>query len=283
MDKSIVSIFYFSGTGNTWWVGERLCEELSEHKFDANAYSIEQLTEKETAALIKKSEIVGLGFPIYGSDVPRIFHDFIRRLPRMEEEKSTLGFVTQMAWSGDGMNFLENELSEKGYRLKWAAEFNMPNNIALPIFPLPYSSDHNKFTPQLEKCEQKIADLCAKIANNKPYRQHNGVLAAASAWIQRGPFRLAHDWGRKFWSVDEKACISCNRCERCARLCPVGNIVIQNGVPIHSNQCVYCMRCFNYCPTHAIHYMGMKNTRLERIPPFQGPTADFRPEMLIKK
>jgi ferredoxin/flavodoxin len=280
MNKSIVSIFYFSGTGNTGWVSELLSKTLSEHGFQASAYSIEQVSDKETAALIHKSELIGLGFPIYGSDVPRIFHDFLRKLPRLEEEKSILGFVTQMMWSGDGINFLGPELLEKGYCLRWAAEFNMPNNIALPIIPLPYESDFNKFTPQLEKCGKQIADLCAKIANNQPFRQHSGVLAAAAAWIQRGPFRLVHDWGRKFWSVDEEAC---NSCERCALLCPVGNIVMQNGLPIYSDQCVYCMRCFNYCPTHAIHYMGMKNTRLEKNRPFQGPTENFRPEMLIKK
>ncbi|MDO9546841.1 MAG: EFR1 family ferrodoxin [Pelolinea sp.] len=280
MDKSIISIFYFSGTGNTWWVSERLSEELNKLGFRASAYSIEQVTDKETAALIQKSSIIGLGFPIYGSDAPRIFHDFISRLPYLEKEKPIVGFVTQMAWSGDGMNFLEKELSEKGYRIRWASEFIMPNNIAVPIFPLPYVSDYNKFIPQLEKRRQQISDLCVKIANDEPYRQNSGRLAAASAWIQRGPFRLVHDWGRKFWSVDEGACNSCNIC---ASLCPVGNIEMQHGLPVYSDQCVYCMRCFNYCSAYAIHYMGMKNTRLEKTRPFQGPTADFRPEMLIKK
>lgn len=135
MNKSIVSIFYFSGIGNTWWVSEQLCEELNTLGFLTSAYSIEQLTDKETAKLIQKSSIIGLGFPIYGSDVPRIFHDFLNRLPSLEEDKSTLEFVTQMMWSGDGINFLGRELLEKGYRLRWAAEFIMPNNIALPIFP----------------------------------------------------------------------------------------------------------------------------------------------------
>jgi NAD-dependent dihydropyrimidine dehydrogenase PreA subunit/flavodoxin len=280
MSNKTISIFYFSGTGNTWWISELLSKKLNGLKFQAKAYSIEQVNEKEIAGLVQASDIIGLGFPIYGSDVPRIFRDFLDRLPTLEKEKETLGFVTQMAWSGDGMNFLKNALFQKGYALKWSAEFNMPNNIALPIFPLPYSSNVDSFKPQLKQCEQQAETLCFKIAGNEPSLQHTGILAAMSAWVQRGPFRLVHDWGRRFWSVDAEACTAC---QRCARLCPVGNIEMRNGLPIYSDQCTYCMRCFNYCPTHAIHYLGMKNTRLERNPPFQGPSADFQPEMLIKK
>ena len=171
MNTQIVSIFYFSGTGNTWWASERIAEELTTHGFRANAHSIEQVTAKEVAAMIEKSSIIGLGFPIYGSDVPRIFHNFIRTLPRQKVQKPVLGFVTQMAWSGDGMNFLEEELISLGYRIRWAAEFNMPNNIALPILPLPYSSDTSKFKPQLKKCTQKITDLCVKIANKPSHEK----------------------------------------------------------------------------------------------------------------
>lgn len=279
MNTQIVSIFYFSGTGNTWWASERIAEELITHGFRANTYSIEQVKGKETDVLIEQSSIIGLGFPIYGSDVPRIFHDFIRALTRQKAQKPVLGFVTQMAWSGDGMNFLEEELISRGYRICWAVEFNMPNNIALPIFPLPYSSDTSKFKPQLKKCSQKITDLCVKIANNDDYRQHDRWIHAASAWIQRGPFRLAHDWGRKFWSVDPDACSSC---DRCAQICPVENIRMGDGLPIHGGECVYCMRCFNFCPTLAIRYMGMKNKRAKKKIPFQGPVPAFRPEMIIK-
>ena len=280
MNTQIVSIFYFSGTGNTWWASERIAEELTKHGFRANAYSIEQVTGKETFALIEKSSIIGLGFPIYGSDAPRIFHDFIHALPEQKAQKPVLGFVTQMAWSGDGINFLEEELISNGYRIRWAMEFNMPNNIALPIFPLPYSSDFSKFKPHLEKCSQKITDLCAKIAKNEVYRQHNRWIHSAAGWIQRGPFRLVHDWGRKFWSVDPDACTSC---ERCAQICPVENIRMGYGLPIYSSGCVYCMRCFNYCPTLAIHYMGMNNKGGKNNTPFQGPVPNFRPEMITKK
>lgn len=238
------NIFYFSGTGNTWWVSERIAEELKTLGISAKAHSIEQVSESQTEGLINQSTMIGLGFPIYGSDAPRIFHDFMRILPQQTTPKKTLGFVTQWMWSGDGINFLEKDLQKKGYDLRWSAEFNMPNNIAL--HPLIYSADYEVTHPKLEKCEENIRAFCSKVAKGEKYQQHSDWFSAASAWIQRGPFRLLHDFGHRFWSVDAEACTSCNKCKR---ICPVENIEMLDGLPVHGDACVYCIRCFNFCPT----------------------------------
>jgi ferredoxin/flavodoxin len=273
-------IFYFSGTGNTWWVSERIVQTLNGMGTEASAHSIEQVSMEETAALISEADAVGFGFPIYGSDAPRNFLHFLQALPQQTQDKDTFGFVTQLGWSGDGFNFLRGMMEKKGYRLKWATEFNMPNNIALSFFPFPYSADYERFTRQLQKCEQKIGRVCQKIAAEEGWREHSDLFSAASAWIQRGPFRQAHDWGRKYWSVDAEACIGC---ERCLRICPVSNIRMEEGVAVHGGECVYCMRCYNYCPTLAIHYFGASNKRAERNPPFKGPVKDFKPELICKQ
>lgn len=272
-----MEIFYFSGTGNTHWVSQRLVETLADAGMEAAAHSIEQITLADASARISAADLVGFGFPIYGSDVPRNFLKFLQALPDQAHGKDTLGFVTQLGWSGDGFNFLRGMLERKGYRLKWSAEFNMPNNIAIPFFPFPYSAEYDRFAPMLERCEKKIKQVCEKIAGGEGQLEHADIFSAAAAWIQRGPFRLAHDWGRKFWSVDAQACTGC---ERCARICPVDNIRMVDGVAKHDEECIYCMRCFNYCPTLAIHYAGMGNRRAHKNPPFKGPIASFKPEMI---
>ena len=273
-------LFYFSGTGNTWWVSERIAAALKEKGIEASAHSIEQVSAEQARIFLADADMVGFGFPIYGSDVPRIFLRFLKALPEQTQGKDTFGYVTQLGWSGDGFNFLRGLVESKGYRLRWAAEFNMPNNIAIPFFPFPYSADYDRFTPQLQKCEQKIRQVCQKIVTGQNWREHSDIFSRASAWIQRGPFRWMHDWGGKLWSVDAEACTSC---ERCARICPVGNIRMADGFPVHGDDCVLCLRCFNYCPTLAIHYAGMSNQRAEQNPPFKGPVKAFKPELICSK
>ena len=280
--KGTFPIFYFSGTGNTWWISQQITEALREQGLEVQTYSIEQIEPAAAGALIEKAVSIGLGFPIYGSDAPRIFTDWLKRLPAQKESKPTLGFVTQGTWSGTGCNFLEEVFREKGLELKWSQEFNMPNNICLPKFALlfPYDSDPEKWAGTLENRKEDIQVLSAKIANEMRSRQHNDIASRAAAWIQRGPFRLMHDPGRTLWSVDEN-CLG-EKCARCEHICPVENIHTADGKAVHGEVCVYCMRCFNYCPTHAIHYWGASNEKLEKKPTYMGPVKEFRPEMICE-
>ena len=53
-----------------------------------------------------------------------------------------------------------------------------------------------------------------------------------------------------------------------------------DGVARHGEECIYCMRCYNYCPTLAIHYGGLSNRRAHKNAPFKGPVASFKPELI---
>ena len=94
--KSLCPFFYFSGTGNTWWVSQRLVDALCARGFNASAFSIEQISSDQVADLIQSATCIGLGFPIYGSDTPRVFRDFVSRLPVLPQEKPVIGYVTQL-------------------------------------------------------------------------------------------------------------------------------------------------------------------------------------------
>ena len=83
-------IFYFSGTGNTWWISLRLAENLQKRGLHAQAYSIEQIEPKTAGELIEVAEGAGLGFPIYGSDAPRNFTAWLKKLPVQKEKKPVL-------------------------------------------------------------------------------------------------------------------------------------------------------------------------------------------------
>lgn len=66
MNTKQFPIFYFSGTGNTWWVGQQLEAALNSRGFQSQAISIEQISPEDAAAHIDQAEMIGLGYPIYG-------------------------------------------------------------------------------------------------------------------------------------------------------------------------------------------------------------------------
>lgn len=54
---------------------------------------------------------------------------------------------------------------------------------------------------------------------------------------------------RKFYAED--TCISCGKC---ANVCPMNNIRIENGKPVWGKACTHCMSCISRCPKEAIEY-----------------------------
>ena len=75
-----ISIFYFSGTGNTWWVTQKIKEIFEEKGHKVEIYSIERKDlnwEKLIPSLINDSQLIGVGFPVYGSRIPFIMRDWV--------------------------------------------------------------------------------------------------------------------------------------------------------------------------------------------------------------
>ncbi len=46
---------------------------------------------------------------------------------------------------------------------------------------------------------------------------------------------------------------ACIGCDICAKLCPKGNIKVENGKAVIGTNCIGCMACVEYCPKEAIN------------------------------
>jgi flavodoxin/ferredoxin len=278
MNKKIIPIFYFSGTGNTWWAAQRLAEELEKYKFQTSTHSIEQVSQEKANDLIGQADLVGLGYPIYGSDAPLIMQDFISALPQNKQPKPMLVFVTQAAWSGNGAYFIRPLVEAKGYRIDWAVHFNMPNNISLDLgFFL--NAILGLFRAKPANALKRIKELACRVVENQPWIMGRSPFFSLG-WIQRIPFRRGiHQWQSNAYQVDDGKCNACGRCER---ICPVGNITLIDGLPQFDDRCNLCLRCFNFCPQLAILAFNKPfNAAHFGDKPYQGPVPEFRPELLI--
>lgn len=273
-----VCIFYFSGTGNTWWASNKLVEELKIKGRTAECHSIEMLDKDATAELIENSDAVLFGYPVYGSYLPEPMKEFIDNIPEPSKTRKTGIFCTQMKASGDGAWFYHKVLEEKGFEIRWTFHFIMPNNISMKVFPLPYTVEKTKLDKIFERCGTKIEAAAESIAMNVLSLTGNGVFSLFIGLMQRPAYR--HFTKRPFkspYTVDNEKCVNCMRC---IQLCPEGNIKLIDGKIQYGENCTFCMRCYNYCPKTAISAYGMAHNNKKK--PYRGPDG-FDPALITTR
>lgn len=256
-----IVVFTFSGTGNTWWTVHTFKELAQEQDLHVEIHSIEQVKDETPSFFIdilKRTDIIGIAYPIYGSTWPHIVRDFTFRLLRIYEKHqlpkqkslpSVLVLTSMMLFSGDGALVPRKYFSKQGFHLKWAINIPLTSNISIPIFRAnPYSKE--KIEKNKQKAIPKLERLLKNIILDQPWLEHRyNPFYRLVAWLQRVTepllYRLIH------FSVEKKRC---TLCRQCIRYCPTDNITFNEdeGIIIFNDKCTFCMRCYNLCPVYAI-------------------------------
>jgi len=258
-----IAIFFFSGTGNTYFVAKQLCDQfrISER---CDLYSIEKHLQ-DGEDIISKYDLIGLAYPIYGSSVPYIVSDFIDHL----EEHSLPAFVicTQMMFSGDGAAYGGRLLEKKGFHSLWQEHFDMPNNISDLRFLTSHRLPH--YERIQSRVEKKSIRFARRVLSGKPKKKGSNVLSLLLGLMQRGPFEaIDKSVYQQSLRINEN---KCNLCQKCVLICPVQNLEkADNKILIHDH-CTLCYRCVNQCPEKAIYMinkLGVKH-------PYHGPEEHF--------
>ncbi|PKK98287.1 MAG: hypothetical protein CVV57_08460 [Tenericutes bacterium HGW-Tenericutes-2] len=259
-----VAIFQFSGTGNTYYISQRIQEEMREKRIICDLYSIESL--KESNHLVDHYDVIGLGYPVYGSSIPRIVRKWMDGL-RFRTDKRGFVFCTQMMFSGDGAAYAARILRKKGYKILEQEHFNMPNNIT------DYKIFRSKKEINYEKIERKNTKKIKRFVKNilleKKYLKGSNPISLLLGLTQRVPYTLFERRMMNHAIMLEPNCILCGKC---VELCPTKNFVIKDDSLKVRNRCILCYRCINHCPVQALH--TNKKTLVEK--PYHGPTAQFK-------
>lgn len=265
-------LFYFSGTGNTKWAAEVLAEYLQKLGMQTDLHSIESLEtadREKLAEILAASEHVILGYPTYGSGMPRIVRNFISRLPETVGGKRLSVFCTHACFTGDGNVYFRKALSLKGYHMACSFQIALTTNFNVAILPFSLFRPHSG--AKLEKRKQKARARLAKMAKAIRYDKthidgtlpHQIILGS----FQRCLFRMAeHSLPEKFYFIKQR-CISCGAC---VKNCPAQNWSFDSDGELKSaGTCFLCFRCYNSCPTLAINFG--KKTDPEKFIRYKGP------------
>jgi len=271
-----ICIFYFSGTGNTWWVATELARELRTRGCLVATYSIETVDRAAATLLVAEADIVGFGYPIYGSDLPIPMKGFISELDE-GRGKRALVFCTQWLWSGDGARLGAELLGEKGFDIAWGEHFHMPSNVSIPLLPFALHHDNVAAKQKYLRCSlfraKRLADC---IVHGRPLRRGFTRLAKLAGLVQRIPYRRHVEKLRDELRVDGEVCVKCGLC---VKICPADNLVeVPEGIGTKA-RCVLCLRCYSFCPVQAFLYQGQKHKK-QHGSPYRGPTTEFDPAVL---
>lgn len=257
-------IYYFSGTGNSRYAAEQIAKELH----DTTLYNMRCNPEKVNMLGV---ETVGFVFPIYNWTMPVFVQNFIKRL-----KVDSNAYIYAVATCGivviNGFNDLDRILKEKGRRLSYVAKLPTVAGYVASYDPM-FNNDKRKQS-EATKLQEIIKDISARRSSKIP--KGNIFKEAARKILLPSERKLpTQDLG----FVVNDSCVGCGLCEK---LCPAGNVVIQNGKPQFNHHCTQCMSCIVYCPKAAINYKNKTQKRTKYHHDGVGIDAMIREEEYIK-
>jgi len=277
-----ISIFYFSGTGNTWWVSEKIKSIFIENDHDITTYSIERKDinwNDLIPKILSGSDIIGVGFPVYGSKIPKIMKTWVKDnlckySKELSQKKRAFVYDTMAMFSGDPPLLMRKILKKSGFVVKQAINIRTLSN--LPQMKSIMTWDKDKQEEIFRKAEKKIQKFVHHIIIDKKWVMRRDPFTRAIAGIQRLGMRFEDRILSRLFVFDPELC---NLCGICVKFCPVDNLKIEetDAKPkiSYGSNCEFCMRCFNSCPQDAIFVM--KRTRdTEKYRRFRGQIPGFK-------
>lgn len=246
-------IYYFSGTGNTKWVADRFNDKFKKYNIDIELISIEKLYEND----INKYDFIIFGTPIHAEGVPKIFKDFVNKIPCSDKKVNCLLYCTLRTKKSAALAETRGILESKGYKVLIQDYIQMPNNN---FFGFSKQPSENRIIQLTEKAEKQVEGLALSFMkgekNIKPvFSMGTGI----SKVIERNFLRLLPSMSNNLTSTAE-----CIKCGICLRNCPKGNITFEEGHAIFHSNCMMCVRCIHICPTNGIRYKGKKIKQTQR-------------------
>lgn len=233
-------IVYFSGTGNSRYCAEVLAAHLNDQILDVFYF----IRDGIAAELISRTPWIFVS-PTYAWQIPHVFRDFIRS-GNFDGNRDAYFVMTCGSDIGNAEETLRKLCVEKDLHYRGVLEVVMPENF-ITMFKAPSAEKAEKIMdaaiPRLKKAVVRIEK-----GEDFPKPRSGAFNGLKSGLVNRVFYKL-------FVKADsyyvKDGCVGCGKC---AAVCPLANIRLEDGRPRWGGNCTQCMACINSCPTEAIEY-----------------------------
>ncbi|AEF85325.1 putative 4Fe-4S ferredoxin, iron-sulfur binding domain protein [Treponema primitia ZAS-2] len=235
----MTKIYYFSGTGNTYWSAKKLAGLIG----DAAIFSISR--EIQQPEICIEADAAVFLFPAYAYGIPGMVSRFLKKADIRADYLAAA--VTYGTSQGGALADVRRILAKKTLTLNYAALIPSVENY-IPIFGVQEKRVQDKrIAMQTAATAQTAQAIIARESNSiSTFRPISKMISAlflfARPLLVRG-FRLT---------------AACTACGLCARVCPSGAIRMTVEGPVFQKNCEQCQACLNFCPSRAISYKRLK-------------------------
>ena len=233
-------ILYFSGTGNSRYCARLLGEALQDECVDAFHYIRDGIAGEFAS---RKPWVFVC--PTYCWRIPRVFADFIRSA-HFSGSRDAYFVMTCGGEVGNAPAANRTLCAEKALTCRGTFSIVMPDNYIV-LFPAPTQEETQKLLAAAPAAVRACADRILA-GQNAPEHTAGFADKLKSGMVNTLFYRF--NMQPKRFTVSD-ACVSCGKCEK---VCPLGNIHMQDGRPVWGNHCTHCMACLSGCPAEAIEY-----------------------------
>ncbi|MDK2814077.1 MAG: hypothetical protein PWQ08_1332 [Clostridiales bacterium] len=239
-------ILYFSGTGNTKYVANLFSQALS-----AKGVSVQMRSIEEPQPIEPGYDFLVVGCPKYYEYPAMFLLQYLRKaLPAAQQQTPTLAFCTQASAVKTDFTGLAKILQQKNHELQVTQFFTIANDLMFfgGFAPTPAQEAQTN----LEKAAQAVPGLVETfLAGQRQTEKIAPFLRPVYHAVAAGCTATMPLFAMKYAASD--ACIGCGLC---AKSCPKSNIQMVEKRPEFGKNCIFCTRCINLCPAHAILYGG---------------------------
>jgi len=232
-------IFYFTATGNSKFVADRIAAATNEHTKNI----ADCMKDGLYSFKLHEGEMLGFVVPVYYYGVPIIVSEFLEKLD-VSADHAYYSFAVLNCGSttGDAGRFFQ-----RAFQVDAVFGIKVVDNYV----PLSKVASEAEINERLDNAEHTVGEIVAAI-NEKKAGKINAVAGFLPS-LMTSMFYPIYKRGRKtkkFRVVDD-----CDGCRTCESVCPRNAIDCSNGMPVWKEpKCEICLACLHKCPVSAIVY-----------------------------